>query len=75
MFLVDVRRTSEVERRLEGEGRRLGGREENTDNNPASTPLGIRFSKCRNGPVNKTRHSDPCAKFDTRCSTTPMGYS
>ncbi len=40
-----------------------------------SVPLGIKCKMCKNGPVRRTRHIAPCAKFDTRCSTTATGTS
>ena len=46
-----------------------------THKSPARTPLGIKFSTCKNGPVKRTRQSDPCARFDIRCSTTAIGTS
>ena len=46
-----------------------------THKRPARTPRGIRCRTCRNGRVRRTRHSAPCARFDTRCSTTATATS
>jgi hypothetical protein len=51
------------------------GTQGETHKRPASTPRGMRASTCRNGPVRRTRQSAPCARFDTRCSTTASGTS